>query len=466
MLIRNARLLGGQAVDVRIAGDTIVAICRHDPASAEDAPVLEAGGGLLIPGLHDHHVHVAASAAALASVCCGPPEVADEEDLVRALSGATGTGWLRGIGYHESVAGDIDRSWIDAVIADRPVRIQHRSGRMWIFNSPGLERLCTATAGACPAGLDRGSGRLFDEDRWLRSALGSRPPEFRAVAERWARWGVTGLTDMNPQNDRAAADHFAMQQADGSLSQRIVLAGLPELAPVPSATRVTIGPVKVHLHEVHLPDYDALVVLIRAAHAQGRNVAVHCVTETELAFTLAAFAGAGGQRGDRIEHASVASDALVAEIALLNLTVVTQPNFVSERGDGYLASIPREDWPYLYRLRAFRQAGVTLAGGTDAPFGAADPWAAMAAAISRRTAGGRPLSPQEALSPEEALNLFLADPHDLSRVRHIEVGVVADLCLLAQDWAALREDIGSAAVRATLIGGQLGHPADPVVMAR
>jgi len=179
-----------------------------------------------------------------------------------------------------------------------------------------------------------------------------------------------------------------------------------------------------------------------------------------------AFAGAGGQRGDRIEHASVASDALVAEIALLNLTVVTQPNFVSERGDGYLASIPREDWPYLYRLRAFRQAGVTLAGGTDAPFGAADPWAAMAAAISRRTAGGRPLSPQEALSPEEALNLFLADPHDLSRVRHIEVGVVADLCLLAQDWAALREDIGSAAVRATLIGGQLVHPADPVVMAR
>jgi len=466
MLIRNARLLDGQAVDVRIAGDNIVAISHYNPASVEDAAVLEAGGGLLIPGLHDHHVHVAASAAALASVCCGPPEIADEEGLVGALSGATGTGWLRGIGYHESVAGDIDRAWIDAAIADRPVRIQHRSGRMWIFNSLGLERLCAATAGACPAGLDRGSGRLFDEDSWLRSALGSGPPEVRGVAERWARWGVTGLTDMNPQNDRAAADHFAMQHAGGSLLQRIMLAGLPELASVPSATRLTIGPVKVHLHEAHLPDYDAVVGLIRAAHAQGRNVAVHCVTETELAFTLAAFTAAGGQPGDRIEHASVASDALVAEIALLNLTVVTQPNFVSERGDGYLSAIPQEDWPYLYRLRAFREAGVTLAGGTDSPFGSADPWAAMAAAISRRTAGGLPFSPQEALSPEEALGLFLADPHDLSRVRTIEVGVVADLCLLAQDWTALREDMGSADVRATLIDGQLVYPADPVALSR
>jgi len=465
MLIRNARLLDGRAVDVRIADDNVTAISHHDPASTEDATIIEAGGGLLIPGLHDHHVHVAATAAALASVPCGPPEVLNREDLVSALYRAAGTGWLRGIGYHESVAGDLDRAWIDAVIADRPVRIQHRSGRMWIFNSLGLERLRSATNGASPTGLDLKSGQLFDEDEWLRSALGSSPPEFRVVAERWARWGVTGLTDMNPQNDRAAAGHFARQQAGGSLPQRIVLAGLPELASAPAGTHLTIGPVKVHLHEARLPDYDALVVLIREAHAQGRKVAVHCVTETELAFTLAALSDAGAEPGDRIEHASVAPDALVAEIALLNLTVVTQPNFVAERGDTYLAAIDQQDWPSLYRLRAFRKANVTLAGGTDAPFGAADPWAAMAAAVSRRTRGGLRLSPQEALTPEEALNLFLADPHDLSRTRNVEVGIAADLCLLTQDWAALRENIGSADVQASFIGGRLVHLADPVAVA-
>jgi len=460
MLIRNARLLDGRAVDVHIVGDHVVAISPHDLASTKGGAVLEAGGGLLLPGLHDHHVHVAASAAALASVRCGPQEAVDAAGLANLLSGVTGTGWIRGIGYHESVAGEIDRAWIDAVVADRPVRIQHRSGRMWIFNSLGLEHLCAATDGACPAGLDRRSGRLFDEDSWLRSALGSGPPDFRATAERWARWGVTGLTDMNPQNGRAAADHFTSQQAGGSLPQSVVLAGLPELAPVSSSARLAIGPVKVHLHEWHLPDYATVVDLIRAAHTHGRNIAVHCVTETECAFALAAITDAGKLPGDRIEHASVAPDALVTEIARLDLAVVVQPNFVSERGDGYLSAMPQEDWPHLYRLRAFREAGVIMAGGTDAPFGDANPWAAMAAAISRRTAGGRSLGPQEALRPEEALDLFLADPHDLSRVRHIATGAVADLCLLAQDWAALREDMGSAEVRATLIGGQLVHLAD------
>jgi len=460
MLLRNVRLLDGRSVDVRIANGIISAVCHHDPAASEHGAVLEAGGGLLIPGLHDHHVHVAATAAALASVSCGPPEVLSEDDLVGALGRAAGTGWIRGVGYHESVAGDIDRAWIDTVIADRPVRVQHRSGRMWIFNSLGLERLRSGTSGGSPASLDLKSGRLFDEDEWLRSALGGCPPEFRIVAERWARWGVTGLTDMNPQNDLATVDHFASQQAGGSLPQRIVLAGLPELASAPAGTHLAIGPVKVHLHEAHLPDYDAFVGLIREAHAQGRKVAVHCVTEPELAFTLAALSEAGVEPGDRIEHASVASDALVAEIAQLNLIVVTQPNFVAERGDGYLAAIDPQDWPSLYRLRAFRNANVTLAGGTDAPFGAADPWTAMAAAVSRRTRGGRLVAPQEALTPEEALNMFLADPHELSRVRRIEVGAAADLCLLAQDWSTLRSDIGSADVRATIIGGKLVYFAD------
>ena len=367
MLIRNARLLDGQAVDVSISGDQIVAICPHGAASAEKVAVLDACGGLLIPGLHDHHVHVAASAAALASVRCGPPEVLDEEDLASALSAARDTGWLRGIGYHESVAGNIDRAWIDKVVADRPVRIQHRSGRMWILNSLGLELLAAATNGACPAGLDRGSGRLFDEDDWLRSTLSSRLPDFRPVGERWARWGVTGLTDMNPGNDRAAADHFAMQQAVGSLPQRIVLAGLPELASASSAEHLTIGPVKVHLHEAHLPDYDAIVSLIRAAHAQGRNVAVHCVTEAELAFTVAAITDTGAQPGDRIEHASVAPDGLVAEIALLGLTVVTQPNSSAKEGTHICPPFLRRIGPIFIGCVPFGKLASSLLGAQTLP---------------------------------------------------------------------------------------------------
>jgi predicted amidohydrolase YtcJ len=131
MLIRRARLLDGQLVDVRLDGEKVAAV---EPRRWEEPPAggagLDARGGLLLPGLHDHHLHVAATAAALASVKCGPPDQFTADALAHALAAAPGEGWLRGIGYHESVAGELGRAWIDRTVPDRPVRIQHRSGRM------------------------------------------------------------------------------------------------------------------------------------------------------------------------------------------------------------------------------------------------------------------------------------------------------------------------------------------------
>ena len=108
-------------------------------------------------------------------------------------------------------------------------------------------------------------------------------------------------------------------------------AGRPDLA-IPQAAALSLGPVKLHLHEVDLPELDRAVTLAADAHASGRAVAVHCATQVELAFALAMFQDAGAAPGDRIEHASVAADWAVEAIARLGLAVVTQPHFIAERG--------------------------------------------------------------------------------------------------------------------------------------
>ena len=72
-----------------------------------------------LPGLHDHHIHLLAFAASLNSVPCGPPHVTCERELAEALRArqpANPGAWIRGVGYHPSVAGDIDRSWLDRVL--------------------------------------------------------------------------------------------------------------------------------------------------------------------------------------------------------------------------------------------------------------------------------------------------------------------------------------------------------------
>ena len=100
-----------------------------------------------------------------------------------------------------------------------------------------------------------------------------------------------------------------------------------------------------------------------------------------------------------------------------------------------------------------------IAGGSDAPFGSPDPWASMAAAVSRRTPTGRLIGPVEALTPEEAIALYLQDPLDLTRERRIEPGAPADLCLLDRCWASARGNLSAGAVRATWISGKLIHDA-------
>lgn len=461
MLIRDAevwtdhaRLVRG---DVRIEHDRIAAIGVLPPLRGEH--IIDAHGGLLLPGLHDHHIHLPALAARRSSVECGPPQVFDAEGLSRALR-LPGSGWLRGVGFHESVLGGAlpDAAALDRFVADRPLRLQHRTGRMWLLNSMALDMLLALASP--PPGMEREggrfTGRLFDEDDWLRRTLGSAPPDLADVSADLARRGVTGTTDMSPRNDPHVAQHFAAQVANGRLLQTPVLAGSLALA---EAVRQgwRLGPLKLHLHESTLPDFDETLALIRAGRDQGRALAVHCVTEVELVFTLALLETAGAMAGDRIEHVSVASPDLVARMRALELVACVQPHFIAERGDRYLADVEPRHHADLYRLRSLRDAGVPLAGGSDAPYGDADPWKSMAAAVSRRTPSGAVIGAAEALSPEDALALYLADPLDLARQRRIDVGEQADLCLLAQPWNELRDRLESARVVATIAGGRLIH---------
>lgn len=455
VLIADAEVLNLGRTSVRIEGTRIAAVGDLAPVAGEH--VVHARGRLLLPGLHDHHCHLAALAARDASVVCGPPEVSDALQLAQQLE-RPGAGWLRGILYHESVMGLPTARELDRLVPHRPLRMQHRGGRMWLLNSPALDLLLAH--GEPPPGLERDgngyTGRLFDEDRWLHDALGGTPPDLLAVSARLAAWGVTGVTDMSPRNDPDMAAHFQQQRASGALVQRIVIAGALSLAHAPPGDW-GVGPAKLHLHEGALPDFDAAQGFVAAAHAQGRAVAIHCVTEVELVFAIAAIEVAGTLAGDRIEHASVASPELVARMAELGLAVCVQPHFIAERGDRYLADVEARHLPDLYRLQTLADAGIALAGGSDAPFASADPWSAMAAAVSRQTVSGAIIGRREALSPESALALYLKEPLHLSRERRVAAGSAADLCLIDRPWAQARLDLSKVSALLTVASGRIVH---------
>ncbi len=462
MLIRRADIAEGELVDVRLRDERIIELGTALVA-APDEEVIDAAGAALLPGLHDHHIHLRALAASLASVRCGPPQVADATALATALRVADarlepGT-WLRGIGYHESVAGDIDRDWLDAAVADRPLRVQHRSGRLWILNSAALALIAPDEQAPLERKAGRWTGRLYDADDWLRPRIRAQPPSLHDASRLLARHGVTGVTDTTHHNDAATLQGFADAQARGELLQNLRAMGGAALDTCAEIwPRVQRGEHKFHLHEHELPELTELVAAIRRSHAHDRCVAFHCVTRTELVFALAALREAGVLRGDRIEHAAIAPPELVEEIAVLGLIVVTQPNFIAERGDAYLRDVDAGDQPWLYRLRGFVDAGVALASSTDAPFGEPDPWASMQAAVTRRTPSGAVLGADEALTADAALRMFLSPLETPSAAaRHIACGAPADLCLLDRGYSAALNDLSAVNVRMTVIAGRTAY---------
>ncbi len=459
MLIRGAEVEGHAPLDVRVADGCIAAIGPR-LSRRRGEPELAAGGGALLPGLHDHHLHLLALAAAFDSVCCGPPQVRDARGLACALAAAEPVaGWVRGTGYHESVAGPLERAALDALGPALPVRVQHRSGAAWLLNSAAVEAL-GLDAGVDAPGVERdargrASGRLFDLDRWLRGRLPANAPELGRVGRRLARCGVTGATDATPANGAAELAILQAAAARGELPQRLRVMGTPEL-PDPDDPGIARGEVKLVLREVALPDFDETLARVRDAHARGRGVAFHCVTRAEVMLAAAVLAAAGARPGDRLEHASEAPPAVLERLAALPVCVVTQPGFVHARGDAYAAELEPEEQAWLYRGRGFLEAGVALGAGTDAPFGDPDPWLAMRAAVERTSAGGRCLGPGERLTPEQALALFTSPPEAPGAApRRVAVGAIADLCLLDRPWRAAREKLSSGQVAATLRGGRM-----------
>jgi predicted amidohydrolase YtcJ len=429
MLIQRATLLDGTTIDIRL-GERISEVAEGLTTQPGEQ-VFDAAGGTVIPGLHDHHVHLHSAAAALTSTRVGPGEVHSREDLARALAHAEvrGDGWIRAVGYHEAVAGPLDRAVLDELSPPVPVRVQHRSGVLWTLNSAGLARV----------GLgDHPDGRLHSADRSWSDTLQRNETSLASVSRQLCAYGVTGVTDATPDLDVGDIVKLIEAHRHGELSQRVHC----------------LAPGKRILHDTDL-DLEELTAFIVQRHAQDAPVAVHCVTAAQLVVTLSALQAAGGHPQDRIEHAAVVPDDTVADLAALGVTVVTQPNFVAERGDQYLADINADEHHELWRVASLMKAGVPVALSTDMPFGKADPWAAMRAAVRRTTATGAMLGADECVSAREALTMFCGTASRPTEARTIEPGQPGDLVVLDASPAEVLSELDAGMVSATVIAGEV-----------
>ena len=473
LLFLNARVLTmdparprAEAIAVRDGRIAAVGSSAEARRALDGEPErIDCAGQQLLPAFIDAHCHLLAYAASLRSVdCTGARSISDIQDLIRAGAAGPG-GWLRAYGYEETALAERrhpTRHDLDAAAPTRPVRLIHRSGHASVLNSQALRAAGISIATEEPPGgfIDREtgsgepSGLLLGMERTLERAVPRTPHDVLAAsvleaAQRFLRAGVTVIQDATHTNGRAEWELFARLIEEGSLPLDVVLMeGIDHLGELPETAcggRLRRGAVKIMVHELGdelAPDEAELERMVWEVHAAGRQAAVHAVGSRAVAAAAAAIEAAlkrsprPGHR-HRIEHCSRLPAGAAPMLAALGIVVVSQPSFVYERGERYLQLIPESERSGLYAFRTLRAAGVTLAAGSDAPVTAPDPLRSAAAAVQRRTAGGRRLAAEEAVDYGEALEWwtagaayagFLSDQSGSLRP-----GRRADLVLLSSD---------------------------------
>ncbi|HVW46347.1 MAG TPA: amidohydrolase family protein [Solirubrobacterales bacterium] len=484
----GARLLGRDGRwTIACRGGRIDSIA---PARGDEDGAIDLAGALVLPGFHDPHVHLLSLAREREQVVL-PDDIAGWDAIGRpaaARAATLGPGrWLRLRRFDEATmtAGRLpDRRDLDAIAADRPVRLQHRNLRLDVLNTEGLRR-CGLLDGTSAAAVERDgagrpTGRIFQggglvadpTDRPSPAAL--RDLVAAASADLLAA-GVTSIQDAGAHNGAAELALLDRLATDGAIRQRLwtmVSAIALRDGEVGALDPARVRHAKLEAIEARL-DLDAMAAAAAAARRAGLGLAVHATSPAEIAAALATIGSspvdspaAPATIGpspvvspavpDRIEHASVAPPETVAAVAAAGAAVVANPGLVLEGGDRYRAEFGPAELPHLHRLAGWLAAGVPLALAGDAPVTAAPALAMLRAAVRRETRDGFELRPAERLTVGQAVRAMTAVPAALvgrGDLGRLAPGQAADLVVLAGD------DPLADPVWLTILGGEVVHDA-------
>lgn len=486
--------------DGRVAALGTVDDCRR--AARETPRLYDVERRVVLPGFVDAHVHPLLLGDAMSSAdLSGARTVEDVLGTLRTHAARhPGEGVVTGYGYDQSKLAEHrhpTRTELDAVAADRHVRIQHASGHGYVVNTCALRESGIDAATPTPPGgrIDRDAdgeptGVVFDAACDLLTGpdgvkIANHGPNFHlpladpqrclAAAQRaLLAVGVTSICDAQV-TARETRAYFDARQA-GTLSLRVHMlalsSSLPQLEDLGIGGRLgddalellgvklyadgsviartaylghaCCGPPSPSGYLYHEPE--ELASLITAAHRLGLPTATHAQGEVPIGVVLDAVAAARTERPlphlvHRIEHCGFPTPQQIERMAQLTVVPVPQPVQVRQYADSLIAEYGDYGGRF-YPVGEFARAGLPVVVSSDGPVTEPDPLRAAASAVTRRTLGddvaggvddGRPV---QGVDPATALRGITTTPARLLGCRDVgrlTVGSPADFVILDED---------------------------------
>jgi predicted amidohydrolase YtcJ len=196
------------------------------------------------------------------------------------------------------------------------------------------------------------------------------------------------------------------------------------------------------------------------AHSAGLQIAIHVIGDAacETIINLYERLLRAHPRPDhrhRLEHASILSAEAMAAAARLGLVVSTQPLFIHNEKEWLHQRLGSQRGRAVYPFRSLLEAGVKLAGASDAPICSTDVLHAIQCAVTREG-----FETHQGITAEQALRMFTLDAayaqFEDAVKGSISVGKRADLVVLSDNPVRVQpEKIRDISVEATICAGRV-----------
>ncbi|HVF33950.1 MAG TPA: amidohydrolase [Candidatus Saccharimonadia bacterium] len=525
----NARIWTGEpdapwASAIALDGSRIAAIGTDAEirAAAGDAPLLDAGGRLLVPGFIDTHVHFIEGGFRLTQVQLRD---AAERKTFGARIGAfardvpEGT-WITGGDWDHSLwGGELPtRAWIDAVTPKHPVWVNRLDGHMALANSAALEAAgisrttpdveggeIVRDADGEPTGVLKDNAMSLVEKVVPPPSPAMRDRALRAAMKHVNAQGVTSVHHLGGWNELATLSRATPAQRTVRVYAAVPLSDWQRLAREVRAKRYggadgrgdewlrvgllkgfvdgSLGSHTAAFHEpfTDAPDDRGLIVTpaadleawIGGADRAGLHVAVHAIGDRANGLLLDLYdkvARGNGPRDRRfrIEHAQHLAKPDIARFAKLDVIASMQPYHAIDDGRWAAKAIgPRIATTYAFR--DLLDAGARVAFGSDWYVAPPTPLEGIYAAVTRRTlddANPGGWVPRQKIAVEEALRAYTATAAYASFEENLKgtlaPGKLGDFVVLDRDLFGIApEAIRDAKVALTVVGGRPVHGSLP-----
>ena len=424
---------------------------------------IDGKGRTMIPGLIDAHLHVMqVGFAALTLDLSETKSLGEAQAKIRAYAAAhPDRAWITGRGWNQEAWGLRDEAGrgrfptaaeLDAAVPGRPVWLERVDGHAGWANTAALTAAGVSAASKDPAGgrIERLAGGkpagvlVDDASQLVERAVPPPRADDRDLAFDTAQRlllarGLTAVADMGTsiedwQAFRRAGDLGRLRLRVMSYAlgiDNMALIGGPGPTPWLYDDRLRMGGLKLYadgalgsrgaLLKAPYADAPQTRGIARTGETQLKNlmsraamdnfqVAVHAIGDAANDEVLDAIedlnATYKGDRRWRIEHAQIVDPVDIPRFGKLGVIASMQPiHQVSDRtmaearlGPARLAG--------AYAWKSLAAGGARLAFGSDAPVELPDPFAGMAAALTREDAAGQPFGgwqPQERIDRTAAL---------------------------------------------------------------